>query len=418
MRCGPRLGVRPVGARRRRSPRASAARCRAGGRRPARRGATRAAASWIGVRWCRCRTSAPGRPRPSQRAAPGRDVALEGGVVERRRRRGRARPGGPRRTGASGRRRARSRRRGRRDPRRSARHRRGWLRGSLRGTDRPRHDRHVAAVGGQLARQRAGHVGRSTAGEEHEGADDAHPSVVPRPAGERACRTRSRSRPAGHRPARCRAPRAGRCAAGRHRPATSSRRRRGSGRSAPERDAAPRRARRGSGRPRRRRGRRRPRRACGAPLPAPIAARGWRPAVMSESNWPRPGREALGVAVGAGDPVAHEQRPGLQQVAGRLGGQLVAASDARCARRRRAGRRARRPTAPRRAGWSARCRSCEARRAACRRGARRSRRRSPRPRGARDTSARAAPVAPTARRAAACGAGRRWRRAASWPRRR
>ena len=65
------------------------------------RGATRAAASSIGVRWCRCRTSAPAASWRAQGVAP---RAAPGARTRRRRARrtrGRARRAGPRRTGAS-----------------------------------------------------------------------------------------------------------------------------------------------------------------------------------------------------------------------------------------------------------------------------------------------------------------------------
>ena len=39
--------------------------------------------------------------------------------------------------------------------------------------------RDVPAVGGQLLGEGAGHVGGAAAGEEHEGVEEAHPSVVP-----------------------------------------------------------------------------------------------------------------------------------------------------------------------------------------------------------------------------------------------
>ena len=81
-------------------------------------------------------------------------------------------------------------------------------------------------------------------------------------------------------------------------------------------------------------GRRRRARAARRP-PTPIAARGWRPSVMSESNWPSRRGEPLGVDAVAVDDlaVAHEQRAGLQQVAGR---HRPAAASRRSIRTRRA----------------------------------------------------------------------------------
>ena len=76
------------------------------------------------------------------------------------------------------------------------------------------------------------------------------------------------------------------------------------------------------GRRRRRRGARRRRR--------PSAARGWRPSVMSESNWRGAGREALGRPRARTRRAAgHEQRAGLQQVPARRGAERVAAAIAR-----------------------------------------------------------------------------------------
>ena len=187
----PRLGVVPAGAAgRRRCARASAARCRAGGPRRGRRAprARRPRGSGSGG-------AGAGRRRRRRPPPPARATRRRRGLVarrrRRRRRRGPAHPGDPRRTGASARRRDRSAPRGRRSPRRSCS-------ASPRPASEPRHDRDVAAVRGQLAGERAGHVRRAAAGEEHQGAEHAHPLVVPEVVTRRRERDHGRDRsPAG-----------------------------------------------------------------------------------------------------------------------------------------------------------------------------------------------------------------------------
>ena len=77
----PRRGPSPR-ARRRRCARASSSSVPCRWPTTGTSGATRAAASWIGVRWWRCRTSASAAPARSSARAPGRDVGRVGVVVE------------------------------------------------------------------------------------------------------------------------------------------------------------------------------------------------------------------------------------------------------------------------------------------------------------------------------------------------
>ena len=96
----PRRGRAASGPGRGRSPRASAARCRAGGRRSGRPGRRAGPPRSSGVRWCRCRMSAP--------AASAADSASDHAATwarparrRARRRRGPGRRGDPRRRGAA-----------------------------------------------------------------------------------------------------------------------------------------------------------------------------------------------------------------------------------------------------------------------------------------------------------------------------
>ncbi len=66
-------------------------------------GATRSAAAFTGVRWCRCRTSASAAPASDSARAQARDLVLVRRRRRVRRRHGPARRAGPRRTGASAR---------------------------------------------------------------------------------------------------------------------------------------------------------------------------------------------------------------------------------------------------------------------------------------------------------------------------
>ncbi len=136
-------------------------------------GATRAAASCTGVRWWRWSTSCVGGARRLERRRPGGDVPLVLVVVH----------GGEHAVGGVG-------------PVLVGGVHRRVAGGEVDGVDvearvealgvahaaaaeRAGDDRDVPAVGGQLLGEGAGHVGRAAAGEEHEGVEDAHPSVVP-----------------------------------------------------------------------------------------------------------------------------------------------------------------------------------------------------------------------------------------------
>ena len=139
-------------------------------------GATRAAASWIGVRWCRCRTSASAAPASSRARAPRGDVGLVRVVVE----------GGEDAVRCVG-----AVLVGRVHGRVAAVEAHGVdvaalveALGVAAAGERAGDDRHVAAVRGQLAGERPRHVRRSAAGKEHQGAEHAHP----------LCCTRSRYR--------------------------------------------------------------------------------------------------------------------------------------------------------------------------------------------------------------------------------
>ena len=176
-----------------------------------------------------------------------------------------------------------------------------------------------------------------------------------------------------------------------------------------ERRPSPRRARASRGRRRRASGGRHRRRRRRSRLATPSAARGCRPSVMSESNCPAPGREALAVVVPVEDDLAarDEQRPGLDEVSRRRRRRVLARDEVDAPRPSTATHARRAAYGAGIGSWSHRAaRRSRARRAGDRGLARRSRRRSPRRRRSRCTRRPGAPCGGSAPRAPASpGAG-------------